>query len=196
MTENQYDKKLKIDTTGRDDTKADEYHHPYEPTPYSVLERISESGYIHRESVLVDYGCGKGRVGYYLCHEVGCKVIGVEYDERIYRQAEANKTSYIGKQKPEFRCESAEEYEIEEADCLYFFNPFSVEILQTVLGKVMDSYYRNPREMYLFFYYPDDSYVSCLMTQPELEFVDEIECMDLFEGNNSRERILIFQVGG
>ena len=34
-------------------------------------------------------------------------------------------------------------------------------------------------------------YISFLMTVPELEFVDEIPCGDLFEGDE-RERILIF----
>ena len=32
------------------------------------------------------------------------------------------------------------------------------------------------------------------MTVDELEFYDEIECDDLFAGNNMRERILIFQL--
>lgn len=33
------------------------------------------------------------------------------------------------------------------------------------------------------------------MTVNELEFIDEISCEDLFEGNNPRERIMIFQMG-
>ena len=44
MTEQQWDKKLNISTCGRDDSASDEHHHPYEPTPYSVLERLAESG--------------------------------------------------------------------------------------------------------------------------------------------------------
>ena len=48
--------------------------------------------------------------------------------------------------------------------------------------------------MFLFFYYPADEYFSYLMTVDELEFYDEIECEDLFEGNDPRERIMIFQL--
>ena len=44
--EKQYEKLLNIRTTGRDDTNADTYRYPYEPTPYCVLERLSNSGYI------------------------------------------------------------------------------------------------------------------------------------------------------
>ena len=44
--EKTWDKLLQIHTTGRDETKADQYHHPYEPTPYSVLERLAAAGMI------------------------------------------------------------------------------------------------------------------------------------------------------
>lgn len=188
------DKELKIKTTGRDDNRADDYHHPYEPTPYTVLKRLIESEYITRENILVDFGCGKGRVDFYLSAKIGCKTIGIDFDEHLIEKALENKKSFIGKRKPEFIGISAENYEISKADSFYFFNPFSVEILRSVLGRIRDSYYKNPRAMTLFFYYPDEEYVTFLMTQDELMFVDEIDCMDLFEGKNERERILIFEI--
>lgn len=192
--ENSMDKQLKIQTTGRDDSKEDTYHHPYEPTPYSVLERLAESEYIAGDNILVDYGCGKGRVDFYLSAKVGCKPIGVDFDKRMIKKALENSKSFIGKLKPKFICISAENYEVGNADCFYFFNPFSIEILRSVLGKIIESYYENPRSMTLFFYYPDEEYVAYLMTKNELMFVDEIKCMDLFEGENERERILVFEI--
>ena len=86
-----YDKEFKIQTTGRDDYKADAYHHPYEPTPYNVLERLASSGFLTKENVVVDYGCGKGRVDFFLSSKIGCKTIGIEYDTRIYESAMENK---------------------------------------------------------------------------------------------------------
>ena len=77
----------------------------------------------------------------------------------------------------------------------YFFNPFSVELLQKVIRRILDSWYEVPREIRLFFYYPSDEYISYLMTVDELEFLDEIDCQDLFDGKNPRERILVFQMG-
>ena len=192
--ENIIDKELKIQTIGRDDYKEDTYHHPYEPTPYSVLERLAESEYITRDNILVDYGCGKGRVDFYLSAKAGCETIGIDFDERMIKKALENSKSFFGKRKPEFLSISAENYEVGNADCFYFFNPFSIEILRSVLGKILDSYYENPRSMTLFFYYPDEEYVAYLMTKDELMFVDEIDCMDLFEGENERERILIFEI--
>lgn len=196
MKEVKIDKELKIYTTGRDDYGADEFHHPYEPTPYEVLERLVEEHYISKENIIVDYGCGKGRVDFYLAAKIGCKAIGIEYDERIYEQAVQNKKTYSGKGMVEFLCIPAEMYEVTDADCFYFFNPFTVEILQSVIGKILESYYENPRPMQLFFYYPDDEYLSYLMTKEELLFVDEIDCRDLFSGENNRERIMVFEVYG
>lgn len=194
MTEKDWDKKLNIDTIGRDDSKEDDYHYPYEPTPYSVLERLVESGYLDRENVVVDYGCGKGRVGFFLNHQLGCKVVGIDFDERMISEAIENARKSGSGEQIAFRCESAEEYEIEDADVFYFFNPFSVEILQSVIGKIKRFYYETPREMKLFFYYPSDEYISYLMIIPELCFLDEIDCSDLFEGQNDRERIMIFEM--
>ena len=42
--EARWDKLLRIRTMGRDDSGADQYRYPYEPTPYCVLERLANSG--------------------------------------------------------------------------------------------------------------------------------------------------------
>lgn len=62
------------------------------------------------------------------------------------------------------------------------------------MARILESCYENPREIFLFFYYPAEEYLSCLMTVEELEFYDEIACEDLFAGQDMRERILIFQL--
>ena len=46
QNETQWDKLLKIKTTGRDDSHSDQYRYPYEPTSYMVLERLANSGLI------------------------------------------------------------------------------------------------------------------------------------------------------
>ena len=197
MDENKWDKLLQIRTGGRDDSSADEYHHPYEPTPYAVLERLVGSGFFRQGDTVLDYGCGKGRVGFFLGYRTKAQTIGIEYDERIYESAMENRKSTISRIKPEFVLTRAEEYPVpEEASRCYFFNPFSVEILQKVMARILESWYEHPRDIFLFFYYPSEEYIAWLMTLEELEFYDEIECDDLFPGCDDRERILIFQLPG
>ena len=192
--ENTWDKRLQINTVGRDDFNADEYRYPYEPTPYCVLERLAESGLICEDDVVLDYGCGKGRVDFFLSDQTKAKTIGIEYDERIYQDAMKNREAASSK-AAEFVLERAEAYEVPpKVNRCYFFNPFSVEILRKVMARLLESYYENPREVFLFFYYPSDEYIAYLMTVDELEFYDEIMCDDLFEGNEPRERIVIFSL--
>lgn len=195
MNENQWDKLLRIKTSGRDDSKADQYYYPYEPTPYSVLERLANEEYIGKKNLLIDYGCGKGRVDFFLSYQTRCKTIGIEYDDRMFGVAMENRSGAVSSGRTAFYLENAEEYEVPaEADRFYFFNPFSVTVLRKVMGRIRESYYGQPREMLLFFYYPSDEYVSYLMTVDDLMFVDEIDCRDLFEGNNIREKILVFEM--
>lgn len=51
--EEQWDKLLHIHTTGRDDSKADQFRYPYEPTPYSVLQRLANEGLIRKGDTLM-----------------------------------------------------------------------------------------------------------------------------------------------
>ena len=193
--ENAWDKLLQIKTTGRDETNADEYHHPYEPTPYSVLERLVKSDMIGQDDMVLDFGCGKGRVGFFLSYRTKAATIGIEYDDRIYESALENGQTTISRFKPDFVLTRAEEYAVPpEVNRCYFFNPFSVEILHAACARIIESWYGSPREIFLFFYYPADEYISYLMTVDELDFYDEIECDELFEGNDPRERIMIFQL--
>ena len=186
---------MQIRTCGRDESGADEYHHPYEPTPYSVLERLADSGLIGKDDVILDYGCGKGRVGFFLSYRAKANTIGIEYDARICQSALENRKATISRIKPDFVLTRAEDYDVPaEVNRCYFFNPFSAEILHKVMARIIESWYEHPRDIFLFFYYPADEYISYLMTVDELEFYDEIECEDLFAGSDPRERIMIFQL--
>lgn len=195
-TEASLEKLLKIRTSGRDDSISNQYNYPYEPTPYVVLERLGNEGYIRKQNTVLDYGCGKGRVGFYLSYQTRCHYVGLDYDERMIETAKDNQNSAVSGNRTSFVCDNAVNYQVPtEVDRCYFFNPFSTEVLEKVLTRITESYYENPRELLLFFYYPSDEYIGRLMQEDTLSFVDEISCKDLFEGEDDRERIMIFQLG-
>ena len=189
-----WEKKLRIRTAAARHEKQDSHHSPYEPTGYAVLERLAGSGWIRREDIVVDYGCGKGRVDICLNYLLGCRTVGVEYDERLYLAALENLRSCGEKDGISFVHASAEDYKVGDANCFYFFNPFSVSILQAVLGRIRESWYENPREMKLFFYYTQPAYLDCLVRQDDLDFAGEIDCRDLFHSGNPMEKILIYKM--
>ena len=153
VIEKNWDKLLRIRTSGRDDSNADMYRYPYEPTPYCVLERLANRGLIRKGNILLDYGCGKGRVDFFLSWQTRCRSVGIEYDERIYKKALENKESAVSSERASFVLADAEHFPVPESvDCMYFFNPFSLELLRKVMARIIESYYENPRQMQLFFY--------------------------------------------
>lgn len=190
------DAEFNIETCEFDNEREDANHRAYEPTPYDVLDELIESGLITGDDVVVDMGCGKGRVGFYLSNKTGCSVTGIDYDEIILEKARENYTRTLRKCHVEFINAAAENYEIRNTDSVfYFFNPFSEKILSSVLANIRDSYYECEREIKLVFYYPTLEYVGKLMTCDGLDFIDEIDCSHLYKDTKGRECIMIFAFG-
>ena len=190
----QWDRKLNIRTRGRDSTHESAVRYAYEPTPYGVLQKLTESGWITKDSVLLDYGSGKGRVSIFMSAETGCKSLGIDFSEDMVRTAEKNLEASGLQARVSFRLADAVRFTIPpDVDRLYFFNPFSASILEEVLKKVIASWYEAPRRILLFFYYPSKDYVGLLARSPEFDFIDELDCSDLFPGD-LREKILCFSL--
>ena len=190
----QWDRKLNIRTRGRDSAHGSAVRYAYEPTPYGVLQKLTESGWITKDSVLLDYGSGKGRVSIFMSAETGCKSLGIDFSEDMVRTAEKNLEASGLQTRVSFRLADAVRFTIPpDVDRLYFFNPFSASILEEGLKKVIASWYEAPRRILLFFYYPSKDYVGLLARSPEFDFIDELDCSDLFPGD-PREKILCFSL--
>ena len=79
-----------------------------------MLERLANAGYIRKGNILLDYGCGKGRVDFFLSYQTRCKSIGIEYDERIYEKAAENKKDAVSSGRVEIELANAEEFAVPE----------------------------------------------------------------------------------
>lgn len=197
-SEHWWEKKLNIRTRGKIDHFIAQDCNPYEPTDYRILETLAESGYVTADSHVLDYGCGLGRSVIFLSARTGCRATGIEFGRELYEGAVKNleqaKIPPDYKKGIRFVCADARKYQVQDENCFYFFNPFADEVLRIVIGKIRESYYENPRQMYLFFYYPFDGEVSILMTEDRLQFIDEIDCTDYYLLYDRHERILIFEM--
>lgn len=193
--EYELDKILKIKTSGRDDSNSNYLNFPYEPTPYAVLQELSNSGYVNKNDNLLDYGCGKGRVGFYLAYANKINYIGIEYDERIYNSAINNKNTSIIKNKVSFINVNALDYIVpENINKIYFFNPFSVKILVDVIANIRESLKINNRTIQLFFYYPSDGYLKYLNNEKDIEFIEEINCQSVVNSEDLKEYIAVYEI--
>ena len=189
------DRFLKIKTNGRDDSHSNHINYPYEATPYCVLQVLANSGYISKKDKIIDFGSGKGRVSFYLAFATKAKMVGVEYDQRLYNSAIENHKKCISSHRVEFINCNAKDYMIPEDVCgLYFFNPFSVEILTDVMKNLIESKIKKERDVYLFFYYPSKEYLEFLNGKTNITLVDKIDCSELFSEFNEREYIAVYKI--
>jgi SAM-dependent methyltransferase len=191
--EQEYDKILNIKTSGRDDSLSDLTNFPYEATPYLVLERLLEYNYISKKDLLIDFGCGKGRVDFFFSSNTKCKSIGIEFSKILYDRAIKNKES-SNLNRVEFININAKDYQIpDDSTRFYFFNPFSIDVLKIVLKRINESYKKTKREILLFFYYPSKQYIELLNEEKGYILKDKISTMDLFLLNDIRENILVYE---
>ena len=188
MTEREWDKRLRIKTIGREDEDNPNYS-PYEPTPYSVLQRLADSGHIGRKDHLLDYGCGKGRVAFFMASVIGCRVTGIDHSKKLIDMAKENRKSSRLGDRVTLICTLAEQYEVRDENVFFFFNPFSGKVFESVLRRLKESDVGK-----LILYYPSDEYMIWLNLMPEIEHVETIDCGDLFNGKDDRERIEVFRL--
>jgi SAM-dependent methyltransferase len=188
MTEREWDKRLRIKTIGREDEDNPNYS-PYEPTPYSVLQRLADSGHIGRKDHLLDYGCGKGRVAFFMASVIGCRVTGIDHSKKLIDMAKENRKSSRLGDRVTLICTLAEQYEVRDENVFFFFNPFSGKVFESVLRRLKESDVGK-----LILYYPSDEYMIWLNLMPEVEHVETIDCGDLFNGKDDRERIEVFRL--
>lgn len=189
------DRYLKIKTNGRDDSQSNFINYPYEATPYSVLQSLANSGHISKRDKIIDFGCGKGRVDFFLAYSTKAKMIGVELDDRLYNSALNNHKNCISSGRVTFINCNASEYNIPyDVTGAYFFNPFSIEVLDNVINNLRESIKEFNREIKLFFYYPSKDYIEYIKRQEDISFIENIVCMDQFKEYDDREYIAIYKI--
>lgn len=200
MKEQQYDQLLNTKTVGNQKGFHKSLHyHRYEPTPYQALEQLFQMYELKSGDRVVDFGCGKGRLNFYLYHHFHVNVVGIEMDETFYQEALENRQNYLkkyknGSRKIHFQRCMAQEYEIHPSDNrFYFFNPFSLQVFIQVVNRILISVEEMEREVDLILYYPSDEYIYFLDTQTAFEMIQEVQLKGKYE-QNSDERFLIYRL--
>ncbi|GIO22359.1 class I SAM-dependent methyltransferase [Oceanobacillus sp. J11TS1] len=201
MKDKYYDKLLNIHTMENKKTTYPESHHynPYEPTPYSALEKLLKAYSFGKQDSVIDFGCGKGRLPFYLHYFQHISVTGIEMDPQFFNDAQHNLQAYrhltasdCYQANIQFICCLAEEYTISAMDNrFYFFNPFSIQIFQRVISNIQKSIASKPREVDIILYYPHDSYIHFLEHYSPFELYLEIKLKAYWL--NPDERIVIYR---
>ncbi|WP_042144374.1 cyclopropane-fatty-acyl-phospholipid synthase family protein [Paucisalibacillus sp. EB02] len=199
MKEYSYDKLLNIHTNEKGTPNQLGHYYPYEPTPYEALEALFEQYELESSDHVVDFGCGLGRLNFFIHYFYQASVVGVEMNEISYRKALQNQKQYAKKikkpiQRVEFKCCRAEDYGITEKDNrFYFFNPFSIHIFQRIINRILRSVEESPREVDIILYYPSEDYIYYMDNQSVFRLDKEIVVPGYFE-KNPNERFLIYRL--
>jgi SAM-dependent methyltransferase len=199
MKETNYDELLNIETEGNQRGYNKSFHyHRYEPTPYHALEKLFAEYELTSSDHIVDFGCGKGRLNFFIHYLFHASVTGVEMNEKLYEEAMENKANYLIKAKNkgeiQFQCCLAEKYEINPLDnTFYFFNPFTIPIFWKIINNILVSVEKSKREVDVILYYPSEDYIYYLENHTLFEIIKEIQLPGLFE-NNANERFLIYRL--
>ncbi|QOY36754.1 methyltransferase [Anaerobacillus isosaccharinicus] len=200
MKEPDYDERLSIKTGGDQKGNHPSFHyHRYEATPYSALEVLFVNYELKSSDRVVDFGCGKGRLNFYVNYLCSATVVGVEMNDTFYQEAVANLDSYLKKtnksiEKIHFHCSLAEEYEIDPLDNhFYFFNPFSVQVFMNVVKNILVSVETSAREVEIILYYPSEDYIFYLENYSSFRLRKEVTLPGAYE-KNPNERFLIYRL--
>lgn len=197
MIEHEFDKLLNIESGIERNLKPFLNYFPYEPTPYAVLELLANEIQLQPDDSIVDFGCGKGRLLFYLNSIFGVNALGIEMDEHLFKIAEQNRHQYLkrhpkSKDQLTFQHMRAEEYRVQpENNIFYFFNPFSSKVFIKIVNNIIRSVEAKPRQVNLILYYPSIEYISYIENRTFFQLTNEIKVVGEYEQNPS-ERILVY----
>ena len=68
--------------------------------------------------------------------------------------------------------------------------------MKRVIANIIDSHYKQPRVIRLFFYYVNEDMQNYLNNHIMLELEQTIGCSDLFDEMDVKEQILVYEVRG
>ncbi|MDP4085289.1 MAG: methyltransferase [Bacillota bacterium] len=200
MTEQMYEDLLHIKTSGNQKGfNQSTHYHRYEPTPYSALDILFQHYEVKSTDRIVDFGCGKGRLNFYIHYRFHATVIGIEMNKMFYQEAVENRSQYLkniksGEDAIKFYCCLAEEYQIDPLDNrFYFFNPFSLQIFIKIIKGILRSAENSAREIELVLYYPSKEYLFFLENHSSFQRKMEVKLPGLYE-HNPNERFVIYQL--
>ena len=148
-------------------TALHEYHVPeitavdgvvYLPTPWHVLPRALRAVGASGDDVLVDFGCGKGRIVHQAAKRPLRRVIGVEISPELADFARG----VLAAHRHEYRCQDVEIvvgdaalFEVpDDLTIVFMFDPFRGRTMDAVLQNLIASIDRRPRRMSVIYVNP------------------------------------------
>lgn len=198
MSEVRYDRQLNIKSVGLREWRNNSVDfNRYEATPYRALERLFQSYKLNKNDKLVDFGCGRGRVAFYIHNRFQIPVTGIEVNELTYEEALNNKKRYRLKASHiaapiYFEYGLAEQYNIKPCENkFYFFNPFSIKIFRKVVNNILQSFNEKNRHVDIILYYPLPKFKNFLNKETPFRLLNKVRIPNT---KDQSEKFLIYRL--
>jgi predicted RNA methylase len=94
---------------------------PYAPTPMDVVDRMLAIAQVAKDDVLIDLGCGDGRIAIRAAQKFGTRAIGVDIDPTRIEESKANARAAGVAHLTEFRVEDALTTDVSPATVVTLF---------------------------------------------------------------------------
>ncbi len=94
---------------------------PYVPTPHSVVKAMLELAELSEDDVIIDLGCGDGRIVIAAARDYGARGIGVDIDPELIEKAKRMAKSSGVDHRVEFRVEDATRTSLATATIVILF---------------------------------------------------------------------------
>lgn len=198
MGERRRDKLLGINTIGiREWKDRRTQYNRYEATPYKALDKLFKYYKPSKDDKVVDFGCGRGRISFYIHNRFHIPVTGIEANSITFEEALDNKSTYRLKAQHisapiNFSFGLAEHYKIkDDENCFYFFNPFSVEIFKKVVTNIMFSLVEKKRTVHLILFYPLPEFENFLKAETPFEIIKNIK---MLRARDKYDKFIIYRL--
>ncbi len=142
-------------------------------TGYQELGRLADYLKLAANDVFIDFGCGKGRVVFFIANNKLKKVIGVEIKKELVEIALQNKALLNPITPVEIIHEDAAKVDVHEGTVFFFYNPFGLMTFSKVLSNIKESFKSHPRNIRIIYY--NILYASLLDSHDWLERETTIE---------------------
>ena len=141
------------------------YGERYQPSPvHSLRQLLKRLDIRYEDFCFIDFGSGKGRTLLIAGEFPFKQVIGVEFSEILHRHGEQNIQRYPHRAATRVQSVHADATTFQpppDALVAYFFNPFTLPVLERVLDKLVLSAAAVPRRIIvIYLYLPDATWLS------------------------------------
>jgi 16S rRNA G966 N2-methylase RsmD len=180
VTNRYYERRIGVETVGMITMKdlgfANSEFVEYDPVGYQeIYSALARVPLDKSQSTFLDYGSGKGRAVIAAATLPFRRIIGIEISDRLLAIAKKNLATMKHR-----RCNcvdlvlmEATQYAVPtDVNLIYFYNPFTGQILQRVVDNIYASYKQSLREIYIIFF-NNDHFEHAIKNQNWITRIDQ-----------------------